>query len=88
MCVGSDLPRNTSEPCVTQCRRSVSPARSIAAPGTQHPSVELLGAIRESRGLVDRVTDNGVLITVLRADVAGEDRAGRHADTKINWEAA
>ena len=53
--------------------------------GAQHSSVVVLGEVGVSGSLVVGIADEGVFVPVLRADVAGEHRAGRDADTEIDW---
>src|SRR5438445_3351183 len=42
-----------------------------------------LGGFGETGCLVDRITDDGVLVAVLGPDVAGDDRASRDADSGV-----
>jgi len=56
--------------------------------GTQHPAVEILGAVRQPCRLVDGIADNGVFITVFSADVAGKDWAGRNPEAEVDEQPA
>ena len=51
---------------------------------TPDPLVQRFSEVGQSRGLVDRIADNGVLVTFFGADVSGEHWPCRHADPEVN----
>ena len=51
--------------------------------GREHSLVVLFGEVAESRGLVDRIPDHGVLVALFSADVSGDDGTHRDADTGL-----
>lgn len=62
----------------------VSVGMGQCASRAQHRRLAILGVVGQTRRFVDRVTDHGVFIAVLGADVAREHRSARNADAELH----